>query len=123
MRSLGISHRDVGDFLTHYKDFPISHAAIGRHDAHFQRDEYPVPVTGEGGEIGIQMIAKHKLSQYWETQKDVVPTDSEARAWGRLLIDLGRAGMDLERTEMLRRMFSPPPALSPGDVIDVKVTE
>ena len=122
MRSLGISQRDIGDFLTHYKDFPISHAAVGRHDAHFKFEEVPVPVIGSNGEVSIQLIAKHKLSTYWETQKDAVPSDSEARAWGRLLIDLGRAGLESERTALLRGMFQPQAAL-PEPAIDVEVIE
>lgn len=121
MRSIGISHRDVADFLTKQRDFPISYSAAQRHDAHFKRDEtVEVQLVGPNGEVTVQKIARRKLELYAQTQWDVVPSDNEARSWGKLLVDLSAADADREKMELLRKMFQPK-ALPAGDIIEGQV--
>ena len=125
MRSVGISARDVGDYLTKYREFPVSHSSVQRHDAHFRRDELvEVPITGPNGEVTVQKIARRKLDLYAQTNWDVVPSDNEARSWGKLLVDLSSADADREKMEMLRKMFQPrPPALPSGEVIEGQIVD
>lgn len=116
MRVLSISQRDVADFLTKYKETPVSYSSVMRHDAHFNKDEVlkgafgdvtvDVPVMDDNGEISITKVAKHKLRLFWETQKDAVPDDRQAREWGKLLLDAAKTGNEQERTDMLRQLFS-----------------
>lgn len=121
MRSVGISTRDVADFLINQRDFPISHSATARHDAHFKRDDIvEVQIVGPDGEVTVQKIARRKLELYAQTNWDVVPSDNEARSWGKLLVDLSSADADREKMEMLRRMFQPR-ALPAGEVIEGQV--
>lgn len=115
MRVLGISQRDVADFLTKYKDTPVSYSSVMRHDGHFDRDAVlksafgemtvDIPVM-ENGEVSITKIAKYKLAKFWETQKETIPDSREAREWGKLLLDAAKTGNEAERTDMLRQLFT-----------------
>jgi len=76
--------------------------------------------TGPEEIISVKVVATHKLKLYWQANKEVIPSDNEARAWMKLLAEIQSTETESEKTALLRSMFAPK-ALPSGDVIEGEV--
>jgi hypothetical protein len=126
LRTIGLSLRDVASCIKVTKDFSLSYSAVGRHDPHWEKQKHQADMSGESPytgpeQITVQKVALHKLNLYWQMNKEVVPSDNEARAWMKLLSEIQNNETEAEKMSMLRQMFRPVPALPSGDVIEGEV--
>lgn len=111
MRTANVSYRDCALAVKAIRTYDISHAAIQRHEveghfdpAHVIASQTPI-INPE--DITVGSVAKHKLFLYWQHHKDDVPTDSEARAWMKVLSDFAEADAAQEEAKTMRAMFRP----------------
>ena len=108
------------------KGYALSHAAVARHELHWDREKASVLISDgtlpTDEEITVKTVALHKLRLYWAAKKDVVPSDNEARSWMELLAKMSATETEAEKMAFLRSAFQRP-ALPSGDIIDVEVVE
>lgn len=120
LRVSGVSLEDTAQFLTKQKGFAISHAAVARHELHWDKEKAGA-ILSDGTvptdeEVTVKTVATHKLRLYWTANKDKIPSDNEARAWMKLLSEMAQTENEVEKMAMLRSMFRP--ALPSGEVIE-----
>lgn len=121
-RTIGLSLREAAAAIKTTNDFSVSYSAVLRHEPHWEKQKHQEE-PGEAYEgpeqITVQKVALHKLALYWKMNKEVVPSDNEARAWMKLLSEIQNNETEAEKMAMLRQMFRP--ALPAGNAVDVEV--
>lgn len=109
MRTADISYRDCALTVKTIRQYDISHAAIQRHEVEGHFDPQHVLASAapliNPEDVTVGSVAKHKLILYWTHHKDDVPTDSEARAWMKVLSDFADADAAQTEAKILKGMF------------------